>query len=170
MTGSSFALSTVDLPGAQGSFSLRRPASSALKRRRYGGGVSLPSGLVVSSEDSIRFALAEALLLCGVAPVLASNLEQAAPLVTAYDFDFVLCQDSLPDGKYPELLLLKQASHHYSAMIVVSSTGNWPEYFEAIDLGAEDYLAYPLIPGELPRIIRASLAQRSSIASFASAD
>jgi len=155
-------LSTAQLAGAQGSFSLRHPAPFPILARRRESRHSIPNGLVVSSEDSIRFSLGETLLLCGIAPVFASNLAQAAPLVAAYDFRFVLCQDSFSDGKYADLLLLQRASQHNSVVIVVSPTGDWPEYFEAMDLGAHDFLAYPLIPGELPRIIRASLAQKGA--------
>jgi DNA-binding NtrC family response regulator len=121
-----------------------------------------PSGLVVSADDSIRHSLADALLHCGLMPSFALTLDQAATHIAARDLSFVLCQDTLPDGKYGDLLLLQHAVRNYTPLIVISPTGDWPEYFEAVDLGAHDFLAYPLIPGELHRIMRSFLDRRRS--------
>ena len=67
---------------------------------------------------------------------------------------------SLPDGRYSDLLQLQQQSAYNTPVIVVSRTGDWEEYFEALERGAHDFLAYPLIPGELQRILKAFLAER----------
>ena len=152
-----FAASTADLADTRSPFSARRPAASFAPSRRPRNEVSIPNGLVVSGEDTMRLHLGEALLLCGVAPSFSSSLEQAAPLVATGDFSFVLCQDTLPDGKYADLLAFQRAARSNVPLIVVSPTGDWPEYFAAVDLGAQDYLAYPLVPGELPRIVRTAL-------------
>lgn len=119
--------------------------------------VSIPSGLVISGDARIRGVLGEALLLCGVAPVLASSLDQAMQHIKAGKVDFAVCQDRLPDGRYKEVLLMQHAFGMDFPVIVVSRVGDWPEYFEALDLGAADFLAYPLIPGELQRIVRGLL-------------
>ena len=116
--------------------------------------ISIPCGLVISGDFTIRGKVGETLLLCGVAPVFANSLEQAAQRFQAGGLDFAVCQDRLPDGRYKEVLLMQQVFESQFPLIVVSRTGDWPEYFEALDLGARDFLTYPLIPGELQRIVR----------------
>jgi DNA-binding NtrC family response regulator len=66
----------------------------------------------------------------------------------------------LPDGRYSDLLQLQQQNANNMPVIVVSRTGDWEEYFEALERGAHDFLAYPLIPGELQRILKTFLAER----------
>ena len=115
--------------------------------------VSIPYGLVVSTEPSLRGALSEALLHCGVAPVLATTVKEAALDIAKRDRRFAVCQDALRDGSYEDLLRIRDAFGSSLPLIVVSRSGDWPDYFRAIDRGAYDLLAYPLIPGELQRII-----------------
>jgi len=45
-------------------------------------------------------------------------------------------------------------------VIVVSRTGDWPEYLTAIRNGVFDSVAYPPVPGELQRIMRNAFLQR----------
>jgi DNA-binding NtrC family response regulator len=119
--------------------------------------VAPPKGLVVSADSSVRSALGETLLLCGATPVLAASIREASQRIRCGHLRLGVCQDRLPDGKYEELLLLSRETEIPFPWIVVSRTGDWPEYLAAIDLGAHDFLAYPPIRGELPRIIRALL-------------
>ena len=116
--------------------------------------VSIPHGLVVCREQSIRGSLSEVLLHCGVAPVFASTIREAVLDIAKRDRSFALCQDALRDGSYEDLLRIRDAFGSSLPLIVISRAGDWPDYFRAIDQGAYDFLAYPLIPGELQRIIR----------------
>jgi len=117
----------------------------------------LPRGLVVSGDDSITGYLGESLLLCGTVPVLCATIQQASRHLADADICFGLCQDRLPDGKYEELLLLGRTLRRPYPWIIVSRTGGWPEYFEAVELGAYDFMAYPPLYGELRRAIRSLL-------------
>jgi len=119
-----------------------------------------PVDLVVSADDKIRGTLGETLLLCGIAPVLTTSLAESRECFTAGNLSIVVCEDLLPDGRYSELLRLNQKSDSKTPVIVVSRTGDWEDYFAALELGAHDFLAFPLLPGELQRIIRVSLAER----------
>ena len=147
------AHATIDFQreGSGGGLRTRESSQALIRRKRKE--IVIPSGLVISGDDAVRGTLGEALLLCGVAPVFANSLEQAARDIRAGKMSFGICQDELPDGKYKEVLLMKHAFENSFPLIVVSRTGDWPEYFEAIELGASDFLAYPLIPGELQRIV-----------------
>jgi DNA-binding NtrC family response regulator len=64
------------------------------------------------------------------------------------------------DGKYVDIVKLVGQSDTKVLVIVVSRTGEWPEYLTAIRAGAFDYLAYPPIPGELQRIIQNAFRER----------
>src|SRR6516162_10097921 len=60
--------------------------------------VSIPDGLVVCEEQSIRDALSEVLLHCGVAPVFATTVREAVLDIAKRDRTFAVCQDALRDG------------------------------------------------------------------------
>lgn len=120
------------------------------------------TGLAVSGNSSVRSTLGETLLLCGANPVLATSLQEASQRIRCGHLRLGLCQDRLPDGKYEELLLLNRAAGISLPWIVVSRTGDWPEYLAAIEAGVYDFLAYPPIRGELLGIIRALLETPST--------
>jgi len=121
--------------------------------RRSKDGLVIPNGLVVSPDYDRRGHLGEALLLCAIAPLFASTHREAVQHISASPISVILCEDRLSDGSYRELLPLVRSFHPLSPLIVISPTGDWPDYFEAIDRGAYDFLAFPLIPGELQRIV-----------------
>ncbi len=116
--------------------------------------LKLPNGLVVSSDEEIRRKLGEILGQCGLAPVFASTVTESGMALAGHEVFIVLCDDCLPDGKYVDIVKLVVQSHTRVLVVVVSRTGEWPEYLKAIRAGAFDYLAYPPIPGELRRIIQ----------------
>jgi len=164
-----FFLLATDRVDLQSPVALCTPKGFSTPSRRPEDPVLMPNGLVVSPDDSIRRTLGEALLLYGIAPTFASTIGQAAPLIGSGNLCVVLTQDTLPDGKYSTLLSLQHALGRLAPLIVLSKTGDWPEYFAALDLGAHDFLAYPLVPGELQRIIGSlpdSRCRRATSASF----
>jgi len=126
-------------------------------RRTPRGRFVVPSGLVVTPDYNMRGNIGEALLLCGMAPVFSASIADAAFHLATSSISFIVCQHRLPDGSYDELLSISRASATPPPLVVISTTGDWPDYFEAIDRGAYDFLAYPLIPGELQRIVSAYL-------------
>jgi len=121
------------------------------------GRLIVPNGLVVTPDHNMRGNLGEALLLCGVAPIFAASIADASYHLATSPVSFVLCEHHLTDGAYTDLLSLSRAAAMPPPFVVISTTGDWPDYFEAIDRGAYDFLAYPLIPGELQRIVTAYL-------------
>ena len=145
---------SIELTVAQRDPGLRDPDAFPVFLTQRHDDASIPDGLVVSRDQSIRSALSEVLLHCGVAPVFAGTVREAVLDIAKRDRSFALCQDALRDGSYEDLLRIRDAFGSSLPLIVISRTGEWPDYFRAIDQGAYDFLAYPLIPGELQRIIR----------------
>lgn len=117
----------------------------------------LPNGLVVSSDDEVRPSLAEILGQCGLAPLLSSTVAQSRIALGRHEVFIVLCNDCLADGTYEDILKLVGRFDTEIPVIVVSKTGDWPEYFRAVRGGAFDYLPYPPIPQDLQQIIRTAL-------------
>ena len=151
---------TIEGKGAGSDHRLCDPDTFPGSLEQSSGERSIPHGLVVCREQSIRSALSEALLHCGVAPAFATTVKEAVLDIAKRDRSFIVCQDALRDGSYADLLRIRDAFGSSLPLIVVSRTGDWPDYFRAIDRGAYDFLAYPLIPGELQRIIRHLLDDR----------
>lgn len=132
----------------------------ALRRPKNGVMLQLPNGLVVSSDDDVRRKLAETLGQCGLAPVFASTVAESAKALAGHEILIVVCNDCLDDGKYEDIVKLVVRSETKVPVIVVSRTGDWPEYLTAMCGGAFDYSVYPPIPGDLQKTIRNALLGR----------
>jgi DNA-binding NtrC family response regulator len=126
----------------------------ALGQRNQEAVLQLPKGLVVSPEEEVRRKLGEILRQCGLAPVFASTVSESGMALAGNEVFVVLCDDCLPDGQYVDIVKFVGQSEAKVLVVVVSRTGEWPEYLTAIGAGAFDYLAYPPVPGELSRIIQ----------------
>jgi DNA-binding NtrC family response regulator len=121
--------------------------------------LKFPNGLVVSSDEEVRRKLGEILGQCGLAAVFASTVIESCIALAAHQLFIVLCDDCLSDGKYMDIVKFAGQSDSKVLVVVVSRTGEWPEYLTAIRAGAFDYLAYPPIPGELQRIIQNAIRE-----------
>jgi DNA-binding NtrC family response regulator len=132
----------------------------AQRQRKKGLMLQLPSGLVVSSDDEVRRKLAEVLRQCALAPVLASTVAESGMALAGNEIFVVVCNDRLDDGKYEDIVKLAVGSETRVPVIVVSQTGDWPEYLAAMSGGAFDFLAYPPIAGDLQQTIQNALLGR----------
>jgi len=139
--------------GTGRNFGLPESNPFKLPVKEFRGEVPIPSGLVVSADDSICRTLGDVLLRCCVTPVFAETVREAAREIAEGNVSLVICEETLRDGSYAELLRVQDAKGRSVPLIVVSTSGDWPEYFQAVDRGVYDFLAYPLLPGELERII-----------------
>ena len=69
----------------------------------------------------------------------------------------VVCEDSLRDGSYRDLLPVARAAKDDVPVVVTSPVDNPEEYLEAMKLGAFDYVADPFTRAELDRIVHNAL-------------
>jgi DNA-binding NtrC family response regulator len=122
--------------------------------------LNLPEALVVSPDDDIHRRLTEILGSCGFASVLACTVAECRRALVQHDVCLVLCVERLADGNYQAIVEFVKKFDPNVPVIVVSRTGDWPEYLNAMCAGASDYLLYPPIPGELRRGIRNAFLQR----------
>ena len=144
--------------GKEGSFAFTFP----LRTRPRLAKLNFPNGLVVSSDEEVSQKLAGIMSQCGLATFLAFSVGESRRILDHHQVCLVLCDDRLIDGKYEHILSAKGRLRAKTPVIVVSPTGDWPDYLKAICAGAFDYLAYPPIPGDLPRAIRHALASRTA--------
>jgi ActR/RegA family two-component response regulator len=114
----------------------------------------VPSGLVVSSDDEVRRKLAQVLRQCALAPVLASTVAESGMVLAGHEIAVVVCNDRMDDGKYEDIVKLVVRSETKAPVIVVTRTGEQPEYLAAMCGGVFDYLVYPPIHGDLQETIR----------------
>jgi len=122
--------------------------------------LDLLPGMVVSSEDRVRRRLAEILGQCGLTSILASTVAESKMALARHKFCMVLCDECLADGDYQAIVEIAKHADTRPPVIVLSHTGDWPEYLAATRAGAYDYLAYPPVPTELHRVIRNAFLDR----------
>ena len=129
--------------------------------------LNLPKCLLVSSDAGIRRELADLFRRCDLAPVPVSTLAESRMPLSDRQVCIVLCDECVADGNYPAILETVQQVDKKIPVIVMSRTGEWPEYLAAIRCGAFDYLAYPPIAGELERVIRNAFRELNTRREFA---
>lgn len=115
------------------------------------------NGLVVGSDDEVSPKLAENLRQCRLAPLFASTVVESRKVLARREVLVIVCNEWLADGTYEDVVNMVRKSHTRIPVVVVSQTGEWPEYLRAVDRGAFDYVAYPPISGDLQRAIRNAL-------------
>ena len=121
---------------------------------------NLPHCLVLSSDEGIRQQLLEFLRSSGLAPVFVSTVEEARMALLSFEVCIAVCDESAIDGNVQALVELVGDIDSRIPVIVISRTGEWPEYFAAIRAGAFDYVGFPSIHGEFHRILRNALQER----------
>lgn len=120
------------------------------------------SVLIVEDELLLRKQLAAELERLRADVTQAGTLKSARELAASLDFDMVLLDVNLPDGRSTDLLK-ERFFPASTGVIVMTAEGGIHGAVEAMRLGAMDYLAKPFDPAELPLVIsRAQRAKKSS--------
>lgn len=112
--------------------------------------------LLVEDDPALLAMLKAALAYGGFESGSASRGSEAVGVLTAGGYDAVLLDLGLPDCDGGELLPMLRSLVDIP-IIVVSGRGSEKDKVEALDLGADDYVAKPFLPGELLARIRAAL-------------
>lgn len=112
--------------------------------------------LIVEDDPSLLAILQAAVSFGGFKADSVGTGADAMEAFGSGGFDAVLMDLGLPDMEGTELLkALRMASS--LPILVVSGRGTERDKIEALDLGADDYVAKPFLPGELLARIRAAL-------------
>jgi DNA-binding NtrC family response regulator len=135
-----------------------------LHRRYRPGKPGFPAALVASSDENVLREVADIVLQCGLTTYLASTVDESKRILERQRVSLVVCDDRLADGKYGDILGETARLQPKTPVIVLSPTGDWPDYLKAINAGAFDFLAYPPIREDFERTIQEGLTtQRQAI-------
>jgi DNA-binding NtrC family response regulator len=114
---------------------------------------------IVSSEPEYWEKLSGVVLRCGARAIRCDTLAAVTKLFSQQPIDFVICEDTLRDGTFRELVATVKRSGRWTPVVVVSGLDDWGAFLEAMVAGAFDYVVFPPYPGELERAITAALAE-----------
>jgi len=118
--------------------------------------------LVVEDEDSIASFMVKGLTAEGHSVERAATVAEAVALGTTYDYDLVLLDLILPDGRGIEVLKAIRIGKPEVPVIVVSALGEVDDKVDLLDAGADDYLVKPFAFAELAARVRAAVRQSGS--------
>lgn len=115
--------------------------------------------LIVSSDPLQCRNTAEIVERLGLECVSCGSLTDARTLVMEERFQFVLCNDDLPDCNMRTAVRVMTSCTGGAPVIVLSHLADWDAYMKALSAGAFDYIACPPDPIEAERILRLALEQ-----------
>ncbi|QSX37788.1 response regulator transcription factor [Shewanella sedimentimangrovi] len=116
--------------------------------------------LLIEDDKALAELIATFLETEGFRVVLAGSAEAAMPLLSAQEFDLIICDIMLPgqDGFdfYPTLTRLTQAP-----VIFMTALAESQDEIRGLELGAVDYISKPVVPALLLARIKARLRRGS---------
>ena len=115
--------------------------------------------LIVSSDPIQCRNTTEIVERLGLECVACGSLTDARTLVKDQAFQFVLCNDDLPDCNMRTAVRVLTSATGGAPVIVLSHLADWDAYMRALSAGAFDYIACPPDPVEADRILRLALEQ-----------
>jgi len=115
--------------------------------------------LIVTPDAVQRDDANEIVRHMGLFPVTCSSLTDARALTGQERFEFVLCNDDLPDCNLRTSLRVLTYSTGGIPVIVLSHLADWDAYTRALNAGAFDYIACPPDRVETERIMRLAIEQ-----------
>jgi putative two-component system response regulator len=105
--------------------------------------------LVVDDEQTLAELIARVLADGGYRTDVASTVQQARSLLTAFHFDLVLCDLNLPGESGFELLEHVYREHPDTGAVVVSGADDPDVALTALELGAYGYVVKPFGAGQI---------------------
>jgi DNA-binding NtrC family response regulator len=121
--------------------------------------LNTPPVLIVCSDAAQSNKAIEIVRRIGLRYHLCTSLTDARALIDRELFQFVLCDDELPDCNLRTAIRVLSASTGGVPVIVISHLADWDAYIRALSAGAFDYIACPPEPVEAERILRLALSQ-----------
>jgi two-component system KDP operon response regulator KdpE len=118
--------------------------------------------LVVEDDPALLSILEASISFGGFTNQAARSGHEAIAMFRSGRFDGILMDLGLPDFDGGDLLKTFREMSNVP-IIVVSGRGTERDKIEALDMGADDFVAKPFLPGELLARIRAALRRHASV-------
>lgn len=115
--------------------------------------------LIIEDEKDLLEAMAGYLTLEGMLCETASTFFKAEDSLSAYNYDIIILDLTLPDGNGLDLISLIKERNSKAGLLIVSARNSLDDKVKGLDLGADDYITKPFHLAELNSRIR-SLARR----------
>ena len=121
--------------------------------------------LVVASRLEDRQSLVRVLEAIPADVTVCSSRSQAEEVLSRQSFEIVFCDEQLPDGLYSDLLHVNRLGDKMPRIVVLTRSGDWELYFEAVNKGAFDVIRTPGYPTDVEMtVIRAVREDHRQIA------
>src|SRR5215469_2187875 len=91
--------------------------------------------MVVSDKIEIRQALASALGLCGLAPIIAKTESEAIAILSHHSIALIFCSDELPGDPINALIRGARRFLNQVPVVVVSRLDDWERYLNCLRSG-----------------------------------
>jgi len=118
--------------------------------------------LIIDDNEEILFGIEKLLKASHYHSHTASTLSLAEETLSQGEYDLIILDWMLPDGSGVEFLARLRQEYLSTPVLLLSSKSEIDEKVEALDSGADDYLAKPFSNIELLARIRALLRRESS--------
>jgi DNA-binding NtrC family response regulator len=120
----------------------------------------LPRVLILSGEPEHQHRLSSLIPNCGYVPVCCETISAAKGMISRYATEIVVCDETLPDGDFRQLIKeLKHSTCEALVVVMSQSYSDWGAYLEAMVAGAYDFLAYPPDPSQLEQALAGALVE-----------
>jgi len=118
--------------------------------------------LIVEDDLLLRKQIGARLQALGAEVLLTASIAEARQTASGGNFDFVLLDVNLPDGRGTDLLKEKTFPSE-TAVVVMTAMGAVTGAVEAMRLGAVDYLVKPFDPAELSLVLDRARRARQAV-------
>ena len=105
--------------------------------------------VIVSSDSNHLSALTEILKKRGLEPICTPTVVQFRNVLSRHSIGLVFCDSTLSDGDYRDVINASRSVGSKARIVVTSRQANWPEYLEAIRVGAFDVISAPCRPKDV---------------------
>jgi len=106
------------------------------------------AALIVSGRIEERRNLARILDKLSTNVFIVGTLAHAREELQLQPITIIFCDERVSDGSYRDLVAFAKAQRNAAQFIVILTTGEWPEYLEALALGV-DAIRYPVQPTDV---------------------
>lgn len=127
------------------------------------------AAVVISQNPEWQQTVAKVLKDCGLDVVFSDTVRESAVTLSNRPVCLTICEETLSDGDFRDVLRQTECSVGSSPVIVISRVADWDRYLEAVRQGAFDYIGFPCHPAEVERVVRNGLLEYLHTHNYATA-